>query len=50
MEHFIDTHMSSGGGSMVGREDVAAKRSGDDNQHEELFVILDRLVDDDLAI
>jgi hypothetical protein len=50
MKSFIDTHVAGGGGSVVGREDVAAERSRDDNQHEKLFVVLDRLEDNEFVV
>jgi hypothetical protein len=50
MKSSMDTHMAGGGGSVVGREDVAAEQSRDDNQHEKLFVVLDRLEDNEFVV
>ena len=33
MKGFVDAHVASGGGSVIGGEDIAAKGRGDNNQH-----------------
>jgi hypothetical protein len=50
MECFIDAHMASSGGGVVGREDSAAEGGRDDNQHEQFFVVLDALKDDQTVV
>jgi hypothetical protein len=40
---FIDTHVACSGCSMVCGESVMTKWGRDNNQHEELFVVLNRL-------
>jgi hypothetical protein len=46
----IDAHVAGGGGSMVGRENITSKRCGNNNQHEELFIVLNWLEDDQLEV
>jgi hypothetical protein len=43
MQSFVDAHVASGWGGMVGREDVATKRERDNNQHQQFRIVLDRL-------
>ena len=50
MKGFVDAHVASGRGSVIGGKDVATKRAWDDNQHEKFFVILDGLEDNKLVV
>ena len=50
MKGFVDAHVASGRGSVIGGKDVATKRTWDDNQHEKFFVILDGLEDNKLVV
>jgi hypothetical protein len=50
VQSFVDTHVSSTGGSVISREDVATQADRDNNKHEHFGVILDRLEYNELAI
>ena len=43
---FVDTHVAGRRGSMISREDVAAERKRDNNEHQHFGVVLDGLKDD----
>jgi hypothetical protein len=50
MKSLVDAHMTGGWRGMVGRENVAAERRRDDDEHQHFLVVLNGLADDDLAL
>ena len=50
VQSFVDPHMTSRGGCMVGGEDVMAKGQRDDDEHEHLLIVLNGLEDNELAL
>lgn len=50
MEGFVDAHVASRRGRVVGGEDITTERGWNDDKHQHFLVILDGLEDDELAI
>jgi hypothetical protein len=50
MQSLVDSHMTGRGRGMVSREDVATKGRRNDDQHQHLLIVLNGLVNDELAI
>jgi hypothetical protein len=51
MKRFINTHVAgSSRGGMISKEDSATERGRNNNQHEQFFVILDALKDDQAVV
>jgi hypothetical protein len=50
MQRFVNTHVAGSRRSVISREDIATKRSRNNNQHEKLGIVLDRLENDQLPI
>ena len=47
---FMDTHVAGRRGSMISREDAAAERKGNDNEHQHFGIVLDGLKDDQFTL
>jgi hypothetical protein len=50
MKCFINVHMAGSGGGVVSGEDSTAERGRNNNQHEQFFVVLDTLKDDQMVV
>jgi hypothetical protein len=50
MEGFVNPHMPGRRGCMVGGEDIASKGGGDDDEHEQFSIVLNRLENNQFAV